>query len=327
MPRLTGAARVAARDRAGALKYGRSLTYEQVAAEMGLSRSTVAHLLLDHRRLRDKVGVLKYERGLTHEQIAAELELSQSHVVRLLEEYRQARGGKMPSAGESRIDPGLATQQGDGVLLPQKKRKPAVRVLLRAAVYDIEVTDFGTEGWGGRMILCCVLPLESDTVKTIGIRFDERGDDRRVLREIGEELAKYDILIGHNIASFDMNWLNSRFMFYGMPPMKTHLYFDTYQVAKGLGIKTRKSLGNLLDYFNLDGEKTSVYRTSWLKVLSPHKWEFEEGYKDIAYHCEQDVIGNRNLFDVMYPYALANGRVSPFKLSKMRNGTWAERAV
>ena len=104
--------------------------------------------------------------------------------------------------------------------------------------------------------------------------------------------------------------------------MKTHQYFDTYQVAKSLGIKTRKGLGNLLDYFGIEGVKTSIYRTSWMKVLSPHRGEFEEGYTDIQYHCEQDVIGNRNLFDVMYPYALANGRANPFKLSKMRRTVW-----
>jgi len=49
MPRLKGAARVAARDRAGALKYGRSLTCKQVAAEMGLSFAQVKHLLKDWR--------------------------------------------------------------------------------------------------------------------------------------------------------------------------------------------------------------------------------------------------------------------------------------
>jgi len=198
------------------------------------------------------------------------------------------------------------------------KRKKASRVLLRAAVYDIEVTDFKTEGYGGIMIMCCVLPLDSERVKTFGLRFDDQRDDRRVMDEIRAELAQYDILIGHNIASFDANWLNSRLMYHGMSPMRTHLYFDTYQVAKGLGIKTWKNLGNLLDYFGLEGEKTSIYRTSWMNITSPHKSEFDRAYQDIQYHCEQDVIGNRNLFDVMYPYALANGRGNPFKLSKMR---------
>jgi hypothetical protein len=202
--------------------------------------------------------------------------------------------------------------------LKSPRRPKAPRVMMNAAVYDIEVTDFGTEGYSGFMILCSILPLNTGFPQTLGLRFDDRTDDRRVMGEIANALSKYDILIGHNVAAFDANWMNSRLMFHGMKPMHAHLYFDTYQVARGLAIKTRKGLGNLLDYFGLEGEKTAIYRTSWNKIRSPHEAEFNEAYQDIKYHCEQDVIGNRNLFDVMYPYALANGRANPFKLSKMR---------
>lgn len=195
-------------------------------------------------------------------------------------------------------------------------------VELRAAVYDIEVTDFSTNGYGGIMIMCCILPLNSDEVTTIGISFEDAHDDRRVLSEIREELARYDILIGHNIAAFDANWLNSKLMFYGMPPLKTHLYFDTYQVAKSMAIKTSKSLGNLMDYFGIAAEKTGIYQTSWMNIFSPKRAVFEDAYDNIQYHCEQDVIGTRRLFDVLYPYSLALGTANPFKVSKARVMDW-----
>ena len=231
----------------------------------------------------------------------------------------------LPRKGRARKRPAQETETRV-TALPQprcRKRAPARRVLMRGAVFDIECTDFGTEGYAGFLICCCILPLDGDDVQTLQIRYDERGDDRRLVSEIRDALNGYDILIGHNVQSFDLNWLNSRLMFHGMGVLNTALVFDTYQVAKSLAIKTRKGLGNLLDYFGLEGEKTAIYRTSWNDVRSPYLGEFNAAMQDIVYHCEQDVMGNRNLFDVLYPYALAM-RANPFKLTKMMAFGWAQ---
>jgi DNA polymerase elongation subunit (family B) len=204
---------------------------------------------------------------------------------------------------------------------PKRNRQPAKRVFMRSAVYDIETTDFGTEGYSGYVICCCILPLDTDEVQTLSIRFDEHSDDRRLVREIAAALNEYDILIGHNIASFDGNFLNSRLMFHGYPVLNTSMLFDTFQVAKALSIKTRKGLGNLMDYFGLPGIKTTIFRTSWNNVRSPYIDEFNEAMNDILYHCRHDVLGNRMLFDVLYPYSLAM-KANPFKISKMLSMSW-----
>lgn len=196
------------------------------------------------------------------------------------------------------------------------------RVNLRAAVYDIETTDFGTESYAGYLICCCILPLDGDDVQVLKLNFEDYYDDRRLLVETIKALGQYEILIGHNIAAFDAGFLASRLMYHGLPPMRTHLVFDTYQVARSLAIKTRKGLGNLTDYFGLEGEKTTIYRSSWNKIRSPRRDEFQTALDEIVYHCKEDVIANRQLFDVLYPYAISTG-ANPFKLSKFRN-VWAE---
>ena len=204
---------------------------------------------------------------------------------------------------------------------PKRHRQPAKRVLMRAAVYDVECTDFNSEGYAGYLICCCILPLDRDDVQTLAIRFEEHGDDRRLVREVAAALNEYDILIGHNIQAFDANFLNSRLMFHGYPVLNTSLVFDTFQVAKALSIKTRKGLGNLMDYFGLDGTKTTIFRTSWNNVRSPYVDEFNEAMTEIQYHCGQDVFGNRALFDVLYGYALSM-KTNPFKISKMISTSW-----
>lgn len=177
----------------------------------------------------------------------------------------------------------------------------APHVFMRAAVFDIEVTDFNSGGLDNFLVCTSVLPLDTQETKTVALEFDDKNDDRRILAELMEELEQYDILIGHNIAAFDFNWLFSRLIYHGMPnPPKRWLYYDTYQAAKRIAIKSRKSLGMLGDFFQLDGEKTSVLPVTWSKVHSRRQEVFEQAMEDIVYHCEQDVLLNRNLFNVLY---------------------------
>ena len=185
------------------------------------------------------------------------------------------------------------------------RRIPSKRVLFKGAVFDLETTDFNTAGFQGHLVCACVLPLDSDEIQTVQIEFNDHKDDRRVLKELIDLLSGYDLLIGHNIASFDLGWLDSRRMFYGWPSLRSWYYFDTYQVSCSLAIKAgSKRLGWLGDYFGLEGEKTAVYPTSWHMVSNTYEQEYREARQEIVYHCQQDVKSNRNLLDVLFPEAL-----------------------
>ena len=177
-------------------------------------------------------------------------------------------------------------------------------VQMRTAIFDIEVTDFKTEGYKGFLVCCSILSLDRDQPKTFAIRFEERGDDRRLLRDVLSELCTYDILSGHNIAAFDLPWLYSRALYHKVRgeifPLRRWAYFDTFQTAKALGLSTSKSLGNLSDFFGLNGIKTRIYPTSWSDVRSPYRQEFDAALADIVHHCEHDVRANRKLFDVLW---------------------------
>jgi uncharacterized protein YprB with RNaseH-like and TPR domain len=176
-------------------------------------------------------------------------------------------------------------------------------VLMRAAIFDIETTDFTTGGIRDHLICASLLPLDSDDVTTLSIKFRDKRNDRKLLKEIVKEMNKYDLLIGHNIAAFDFNWLNSRLMYHNLPNFsKRWIYYDTYQAAKRLAIKSkRKSLVFLCDYFKVPYVKTSIYPVSWGMIDSPREAEFTKAVHDIVYHCEEDVKSNRELFFAMWP--------------------------
>jgi hypothetical protein len=69
-----------------------------------------------------------------------------------------------------------------------------------------------------------------------------------------------------------------------------------------MAIKTQKSLGALGAYFGVDGEKTRVFEADWSMIDSPIRAEFEHAIQLIKHHCEQDVILNRSLFDILWKY-------------------------
>jgi len=155
--------------------------------------------------------------------------------------------------------------------IPRQRHEDAAfsvpSVQMRTAVFDIEVTDFKTEGYKGFLVCCSILSLDSAHPKTFTIRFEERGDDRRLLHDVLSELCTYDIVCGHNIAAFDLPWLYSRALYHKVRghtfPLRRWAYFDTFQTAKALGLSTSKSLGNLSDFFGLNGIKTRIYPSSW----------------------------------------------------------------
>jgi hypothetical protein len=184
------------------------------------------------------------------------------------------------------------------------------QVQFDAAVYDIEVSSFTTEGYNGFLACACFLDVRTGELFTVQQKFGEGADDRRLMNEVFELMAQYRILIGHNVASFDYPWLLSRSIFHRGAPPPFHHYIDTYQLVLHLPLKTRKGLGNLVDYLRLDGTKTAVNETSWSGVRSTNAEEFEESMSDIVYHCQQDVLINQQVLDTIYPYAVSQRRAS-----------------
>lgn len=173
----------------------------------------------------------------------------------------------------------------------------------RACVFDIECMDFKSDGYQDHLACVSFLPLDGGDVYTLKLEYNDRRNDKELLVLVLEELNKYDIVIGHNVAGFDLNWLNSRAMYYGMVMPKSWLYYDTYQVAKTMAIKSAtKSLAGLCAYFGIDSHKTSVQKGEWTMVDSPIRAEYEHSMGEIVKHCEWDVIDNRELFDILWKY-------------------------
>lgn len=240
--------------------------------------------------------------------------------------YRRETNGNKP-AGNGHKAAEIAPQkppEAHSEAEPHKTIPPhrprAARRLMRVGVFDIECQSFDAIGDDGVFTCGCILPLDSEDIFLSRLEYSDDNDDRRALVEFIGEMWKYDILVGHNIMAFDLNWLNTRRMVHGMPDLRSWLVFDTYQASRSSAWATGgKSLGNLEDVFGLTGIKTTIRKQTWSGARSRDRERFDAVMEAVIFHCRQDVIGQRELFDVQLPQAMMLG-TSQFKPSKWRIG-------
>lgn len=190
----------------------------------------------------------------------------------------------------------------------------------KAAVFDIEATSLTADGYDGQLICGCILPMTENPDEPVQVyaRSFEDADDLPVLTRMLEALSQYNIIVGHYIRGFDINFIVTRMMYHGIErgARMKWLEFDTYHASRALAIKTSsKGLAPLCDFFGIDVVKTAVQRTSWSMVRSRDEGEFEEAMDDIVYHCVEDVKANRQLADHLIPLALAMVGRNQFKTS------------
>src|SRR5271165_5589788 len=97
------------------------------------------------------------------------------------------------------------------------------RQIIRSCTFDIETSslnaDFG-------VLLCGVIKPSGEPPKIF--RLDKlskqwrtkRSFDKPVVEAFANELSQYDILAGHNQVRFDLNFLRTRMLYWGLPSLR-----------------------------------------------------------------------------------------------------------
>lgn len=188
---------------------------------------------------------------------------------------------------------------------------------MKACVFDIETTDLAAVGAG--MVLCvCVRSIA--TQKTKSFRLDayqyepdaEHGyferQEKDLLTEVYGELQKYDLLIGHNIAKFDIPYLRSRAYQHGLSWAQRPLFYDTLMAFRRSGFLTRRPNGfgkpsagmdMVADFLGVAQLKTKIYPRDWWASIWGNEKRRREAMAEIVDHCERDVRLNANMYPIL----------------------------
>lgn len=180
---------------------------------------------------------------------------------------------------------------------------------MQSVVFDIETTSL--EAVGAGVLLCvCIRPLSTQRTRTFRIDdynykpnddfgFFER-QEKDLLRDVRNELSKYDLWIGHNIERFDCRFLQSRCQRMRMEWLLYPFVYDTMKAFRRTGVLTvpnfkgRPSVGldMVTDYFGVLQEKTKVMPGEWWQTIWSRKQERIETLDKITDHCQRDVRMN-----------------------------------
>src|ERR1700686_4347153 len=112
-------------------------------------------------------------------------------------------------------------------------------------VFDLETTNLSAD-FG--VILCGVIkPANAEARVFRAGRLNRswhkrRSDDRAVLRGIVKELEQYDIWVAHNGQRFDVPFLRTRLLAYGLDPLPAKKLIDPVLLARN---KLRMSFNSL----------------------------------------------------------------------------------
>jgi hypothetical protein len=116
-------------------------------------------------------------------------------------------------------------------------------------------------------------------------------DDERIVRELHKLLSKADIWIGHNLVNFDNKKIATRFLHYGLPPIRKPS-IDTYLIAKRYFDFPSNSLKGINKYLNIKQKGTNEGFSLWKRCMEGE----ESALKDMLNYCLIDVICTSQLY-------------------------------
>lgn len=164
---------------------------------------------------------------------------------------------------------------------------------MKAAVFDIEVTDFAAIG-AGKFLCCSIKPLMEDVIT---FRYDKHGGEKNTVKAVVDKLCEFDMLIGHNIVKFDWPYLMSKACLMDVIVPTRPFYYDTLQGFRRTGYKTvpnmfgkpSAGLDHIIDFFGFEQEKTKIYpREHWQTIWATGE-DRTKAMDKLVEHCEADV--------------------------------------
>lgn len=122
------------------------------------------------------------------------------------------------------------------------------------------------------------------------------GDDLTLVVNMMEAIEKADIMVGYNSKKFDIKYLNTRAIFYGIPPVTTTKHIDLYEQVKKSFKFPSNSMGNVSNYLGLEGKLETEGWSLWRRCME--YWnipECEKALDDMLKYNKQDIEATRDL--------------------------------
>ena len=129
------------------------------------------------------------------------------------------------------------------------------------ATYDIEAT--GLRGDYGSTLCVSIKPYGKEPYT---MKIAQHGNDQKLVREVKEELEKYDCWLTYYGKGFDQPFLNTRLLKWGLPPIDKRLHIDLYYVLKYNTLMSRRSMAQYAGLLECHDQKMGVSPNAWSEM-------------------------------------------------------------
>lgn len=126
-----------------------------------------------------------------------------------------------------------------------------------------------------------------------------RSNDSEVVRAIVDELARYDIWVAHNGQKFDVPFLRTRLMRWGLDQLPVRKLIDPVQLARNKLRMSWNSLAKVADLLQCNS-KTEVQPDAWLRASLDGD---RKAMNYIVQHCIEDVLVLEKVVGALKGYA------------------------
>lgn len=164
--------------------------------------------------------------------------------------------------------------------------------MISTLILDIETTDLECDR-GVTLCACYESSEEPGRVRTLrnddispGWKRGQRGDDREIVKRTLALVRSHDVIVAHNGSRFDIPFLRTRAIRWGLRPLLEVKNVDPLSIAwRKLKLRSNK-LGNLADFMGITDRKTPLDMSIWADAALNGT---RSSMNKIVKHCEADI--------------------------------------
>ena len=153
--------------------------------------------------------------------------------------------------------------------------------------------DIETSGFGGDYAQILVISLKPYGQDPVTYSLKKGHSDKAMCAAAAKMLGNADAWLTYNGKWFDVKLLNTRLLYWGLPPLEKQPHIDLYQVLKHFVRTGSKSQAHILNWLEIPEEKMTVHPSAWSQLSV----NFVENMQILIQRCESDCNGLEALYD------------------------------
>lgn len=152
---------------------------------------------------------------------------------------------------------------------------------------------------------CYALKPENDRLRLNIIKPEEIKKglyDKRLCQDLIKEMVEFDRLVGHYSSRFDLPFIRSRAIFWGLefPAYGSLKQSDTWIIMRNRFKIHSNRLQSACDFFGIKAKGHPMKQDIWLKAFQGDN----QALKYMGVHCEEDVLSTEALWNKIKDYSL-----------------------